>query len=155
MKVKIYQYLFFFTVLIALYFAVSSKNQRNFFLKQNHRVDVLKDSIQTLLFQNQEAAYFSIHGNIDALALFPEKTSESLEDQIKLVALNLNDPDGGNPLLSHIGSDCYINKVSLINHQWAIADFTNGTAWGEVLLAYKITQHDEVELIVLNYVWYP
>jgi hypothetical protein len=66
-----------------------------------------------------------------------------------------NDNPKGNPLLSSLGSDWIINKIHMVNHQWILADFTNGTQWGDALILYQIKANGKPRLRLLNHVMYP
>jgi hypothetical protein len=49
----------------------------------------------------------------------------------------------------------FFNKVKVLNHKWVIADFSDGTYWGEVLLGYKISEADQIEFKVIDQLLYP
>jgi len=54
-----------------------------------------------------------------------------------------------------LGSDWIINKIHVVNHQWILADFTNGTQWGDALLLYQVKANGKPRLRLLNHVMYP
>ena len=45
-----------------------------------------------------------------------------------------------------MGRKFLINKVKLLNHKWVIADFSDGTDWGEIWSLYSISG-EEVRLV--------
>ena len=47
-----------------------------------------------------------------------------------------------------------INKVKLLNHKWLIADFSDGTYWGEVLIRYSL-RDGEIYLDPIEQLIYP
>ena len=159
MRNKIIQYLLIFISLIALYLFVSDMNKSEAFAvsqeRMSKRVDTLKDSITQLVVEQTENAYFSLAANRDAqqahLDFSPEELQNIFEDYILLS----NDNSKGNPLLSSLGSNWIINKIHVVNHQWILADFTNGTQWGDALFQYQVKANSKPRLRLLNHVMYP
>ena len=47
-----------------------------------------------------------------------------------------------------------INKVKFLNHRWIVADFTDGTYWGEMVLEYYINEDDSIDLNVIGSLLY-
>jgi transposase-like protein len=37
-----------------------------------------------------------------------------------------------------------INKIKVLNHKWLIANFSDGTHWGELLITFKIDQSGKI-----------
>lgn len=159
MRKKIFQYLLIFISLIALYLFVSDVNKTKAFAasqeRMNKRVDTLKDSIAQLVVEQTDNAYFSLAINRDAQQAYPDFSPEELQGILEDYILFTNDNPGGNPLLTSLGSDWIINKVHIVNHQWVLADFTNGTQWGDALLLYLVKANGKPRLRLLNYVMYP
>ena len=159
MRKKIFQYLLIFISLIALYLFVSDVNKTKAFAasqeRMNKRVDTLKDSIAQLVVEQTDNAYFSLAINRDAQQAYPDFSPEELQGILEDYILLTNDNPGGNPLLTSLGSDWIINKVHIVNHQWVLADFTNGTQWGDALLLYLVKANGKPRLRLLNYVMYP
>jgi len=48
-----------------------------------------------------------------------------------------------------------INKVKVLNHKWLVADFTDGTNWGEIFLTYEIDVVGEVSFELKEHFLYP
>lgn len=159
MRNKIFQYLLIFISLIALYLFVSDINKTEAFAasqeRMSERVDTLKDSIAQLVVEQTDNAYFSLTVNRDAQQAYPDFSPEELQGILEDYILSTNDTPGGNPLLSSLGSDWIINKVHIVNHQWILADFTNGSQWGDALLMYQIKANTKPRLRLLNHVMYP
>jgi hypothetical protein len=137
-------YLFFFTLLMVLFMYV---NQSAIYERQEERLsayalkqEVLKDSLMTLNDVIAEADYFSLLNNDAATAYFErlEMTPIEVEEQVKEAIYEKNLSKGGNPLvaLAPMNGEWRINRVEFLNHRWIIADFSNGSLWGEVLLSY-------------------
>jgi hypothetical protein len=159
MRNKIIQYLLIFISLIALYLFVSDMNKSEAFAasqeRMSKRVDTLKDSIAQLVVEQTDNAYFSLAVNRDAQQAHPDFSPTELQNFLEDHVLSINDNPNGNPLLSSLGSDWIINKVHIVNHQWIIADFTNGTQWGDALIIYQIKSNGKPHLRLLNHVMYP
>ena len=51
--------------------------------------------------------------------------------------LEQNNSLNDNPLLYSIGKGLIVNKISIVNHQWLLADFTDGSQWGDALFQYQ------------------
>jgi hypothetical protein len=43
-----------------------------------------------------------------------------------------------------------INKIKILNHRWIIADYSNGSLWGEVLLKYFINEDETISFEIMN-----
>ena len=159
MRNKIIQYLLIFISLIALYLFVSDMNKSEAFAasqeRMSKRVDNLKDSIAQLVVEQTENAYFSLEVNRDAQQAHPDFSPEELQIIIEDYILLSNDNPKGNPLLSSLGSDWIINKIHVVNHQWILADFTNGTQWGDALFLYQVKVNSKPRLRLLNHLMYP
>ena len=48
-----------------------------------------------------------------------------------------------------------INKAKVLNHRWIIANYSNGTLWGEVMLKYFINDDQTVSFEIMNSYLYP
>ena len=159
MRNKIIQYLLIFISLIALYLFVSDMNKSEAFAasqeRMSKRVDTLKDSIVQLVVEQTDNAYFSLAINHDAQQAHPDFSPEELQNILEEHVLSTNDNPNGTPLLSALGSDWIINKIHVVNHQWILADFTNGTQWGDALIVYQIKSNGKPHLRLLNHVMYP
>lgn len=159
MRNKIIQYLLIFISLIALYLFVSDMNKSEAFAisqeRMSKRVETLKDSINQLVVEQTDNAYFSLAVNRDAQQAHPDFSPGELQNILEDHVLSINDNPKGNPLLSSLGSDWVINKILIVNHQWILADFTNGTQWGDALLLYQINANGKPRLQLLNHVMYP
>jgi hypothetical protein len=156
---KIFQYLFLFSLLIALFFYVNGRNQSTFFNDKLDRLtkktEKLTDSISQLNINHHNKTYFSLDGNHDAQAFFKDLSPTAIEQLIEDHILSLNSASKGNPILSPIGKNYIINKIQLVNHHWLLADFTNGERWGDILVYYKIDSKNIVSLQLIDHVFYP
>ena len=159
MRNKIIQYLLILISLIALYLFVSDLNKTEAFTasqeRMTNRMEKLKDSIAQLITDQTEHAYFSLALNRDAQHAYPNLSPDDLQLLLEAYLLEQNDASNGNPLLSTIGKGCIVNKISIVNHQWLLADFTNGSQWGDALFQYQVNDNKQASLRLLNHVMYP
>jgi hypothetical protein len=48
-----------------------------------------------------------------------------------------------------------INKVKVLNHKWLVADFTDGTYWGEIFVTYQKLKNGSIRFTVQESFLYP
>ena len=160
MKSRIFIYLFIFASLLALYLFVSSNTMlENKDLKiQNleSEVSVLQDSVQKLQLQVFDMQYFSLQNNDDALSYYDHLGLDNPSGYISDKLLETNEQKGDNPLVPYEGmeSDFKINKIKILNHQWIIADFSDGKFWGELLLKYELKDNMSVDFTMMDHLLY-
>ena len=160
MKSRIFIYLFIFAALLALYLFVSSNTMlENKDLKLQNlesEVSVLQDSVQKLQFQVFDMQYFSLQNNDDALSYYDHLGLENPSRYISDKLLETNEQKGDNPLIPYEGmeSDFKINKIKILNHQWIIADFSDGKYWGELFLKYELKDDMGVDFTMMDHLLY-
>ncbi|MFV8393535.1 hypothetical protein [Flavobacterium sp. LB2P6] len=117
----------------------------------------LRDSISLVSNQLADANYFSLAKNENAQNYFDSGSSDKIIQYEKLIPvvteklLDYNSNPKGNPYTGQdqIGTNKFIvNKVSILNHRWIIADFSDGEIWGEVLLKYFVNADDSISFEV-------
>lgn len=160
MKRNIYLYLFIFSALIALYLAVSGNNREKSYQGKvkslEARIDHLQDSVQEVRLQNLDMQYFSLENNDDALAYYDHLELEDPSRYISDKLLETNEKKGDNPLIPYEGMEnsFKINKIKLLNHQWLIADFSDGKYWGELLIRYELKDNLGVDFTLMDHLLY-
>jgi len=132
-------------------------NEKSIFESQETKIENLEakvqkynDSIEGLQGQIMNLNYFTLMGNDNAMTYFENRGFEAVEveamvsDQI----YDFNLQKGNNPLVPFEGmaGDMKINKLKFLNHKWILADFTDNTYWGEMILEYYFTEKNELEL---------
>ena len=159
MRNKIIQYLLIFISLIALYLFVSDLNKTEAFAasqeRLTNRMQKLQDSIAQLITDQTEHAYFSLAFNRDAQQAYLNLKPNDLQFLLEAYLLEQNDAPNGNPLLFSVGKGWVVNKISIVNHQWLLADFTDGSQWGDALFQYQVKNNKQARLRLLNHVMYP
>lgn len=148
MRNKILLYLFIFTLLSALFIYMNDKrildDREQKIETMEHEEDVLKSEKDSLvkLSQNAGEDYFSLKNNEEAITYFENKgiDTQDLIARIEDAMISKNIAGQDNALVPQAGmeGDMRINKIKVLNHKWIIADFTDGTYWGEVFLSYEV-----------------
>jgi len=155
---KIFIYLFAFAV---LYIVFQQVNGNKKIKADQQKIENLKKKIETVTqlsdsLENEvlELSYFDLR--------YDEYAGEYIEDQglsvegIESLVLDTliaaNSVEKDNPFVPLAGLDktTKIDRVKLINHKWAVADFTDGTYWGQVLYLYEFTKEKELRLDVIT-----
>ena len=159
MKTKIFIYLFAFTALILVFQLVNSskvvKYQAEIIAEKVARIDTLKVSLENIASKYDDDVYFSLDQNDEAKAVYPDNDPAEIIQWVKDKIYESNTAKGDNPLVLYSGDGrkFLINKIKVLNHKWVIADFSDGTDWGEILIEYSIIG-EEVKLNVLDQLLY-
>jgi len=143
MKKHIFAYLFVFTVLILLFHVVNSNkiltNLESDWQEEMLQRKQLQDTIRILQDRIDEEVYFSLIQNEGAQIFFQGEDLIELENQLMDAIYETNILPNNKKLIpfAPMGEGGYlINKVKVLNHKWVIADFTDGSFWGEMLMLY-------------------
>lgn len=160
MRQRIFQYLFVFSALVALYLAVSGSRKLQTREQQlrlaEEKARDLKDSLQQARLAVLDMQYFSLENNDDALTYYDHLGMEDPSRYIADRLLETNESPGNNPLVPYEGmeGDFKINKIKLLNHRWIIADFSDGKFWGELLIHYELRDDRGVDFTLLDHLLY-
>ncbi|PQJ15082.1 hydrolase [Aureicoccus marinus] len=161
MKKNLYLYLFVFSALLFLFQWVSGSRQFSAMDKeirsQKEKIVQLQDSLEGVSEELSEVKYFTLDNNEEALSYFDEL---SLSDPSALVRDQLMDTNaqaGSNPIVPFQGmaGDFKINRVQVMNHKFILADFSDGTNWGDMLIRYEIDNEKKVSFEVIDQILYP
>ena len=159
MRSKIFIYLFVFTALILVFQLVNSgkvvQYQAATIGEKITRIKELKGDLQELQSAYDEDVYFSLDQNEEAQTFFSDQNATEIINRVKDEIYASNAIKGDNPLVPYSGDGrkFLINKVKVINHKWVIADFSDGTDWGELWMRYEI-EGEKVRLVVLDQLLY-
>lgn len=156
-------YLFFFAV---LYIIFQYANEKSIFESQDKKItslteksERLTDSLNILQDQIAELNYFTLQGNENAMTYIENLGMESTEVEalVSDAILEQNLIKGGNPLIPMEGmqGEMRVNKIKFLNHRWVLADFSDGSFWGEMLIEYFFDENNKLELTTLDAVLYP
>jgi len=155
MRSKIISYLLIFMFLFTIFIYVNDKKILD---AKEEKIEKLQERLaeieveKTMLERdNLNLNYFSLAENEEAISYFEnsgidsKKLAQAVEDEI----IGRNKAEIDNDLVPFEGMEgvMRINKVKILNHKWIIADFTDGTYWGEILISYEL---DENKNLILN-----
>jgi len=165
MKNKIFMYLFIFTLLILLFQFVNSKNiyddSNAKVADTKAQISLYKDSIVKLKDRNFELSQFNLENN-DASISYLEQQGLDYRTMIPLINDKLHDLNAyegeEHPLIPYVsmnGGKVLINTVKILNHQWIIADYTDGQISGELLIKYDVNDKRELNFRLLESFIYP
>ncbi|MBT8262360.1 MAG: hypothetical protein KJO05_06030 [Bacteroidia bacterium] len=163
MKKRIFMYLFFFAVLFILF---QYMNEKTIFESQENKINSLtkqvaeSDSINNVLTDKvAELDYFTLLGNENAMTYIENlgMDAEAAQGLVTEAIYESNFGDVQNPLVPIESQDgkMRINKVKFLNHRWILADFTDGTYWGEVLIEYFFDDNNQLLLTPIGGTLYP
>lgn len=159
MKKSLSLYLVIVSVLFTLFTYMHYSRQLKF---ENERFEKYKikskDSITVLKKQLIDTNYFSLENNESAQNYLENYDVNKLIPIITESLLNYNDSKEGNEFAGQdkIGEQKFvINKIKVLNHRWIIAEYSDGTYWGEVLLQYFIEEDDTITFKILQTFIYP
>lgn len=124
-----------------MYFTNKQKYEDARIESMQAKVKTVQDSLKANKALIDEADYFSLEHNTNAIQYFQGKDIGKLSIAIRDAIYKQNANPNGNPLAQYPpaeGRPFTINKFKILNNRWIIADFTNGSQWGEVVLKYFV-----------------
>ena len=162
MKKSMFMYLFFFAVLFIIFQYANEKvifgSQEKQIAALSEQLQVAKDSLKTTVTLVDDATYFTLQGNENALEYIERLGLEAydVEQMITDQVYDKNGNAGGNPIipLKGVNGDFRINKIKFVNHRWILADFSDGSNWGEMIIEYFFDENNELELSPLSSLLY-
>jgi len=159
MKKSLFLYLFIIAVLLNIftykYFTSKNDSSQHSLAISNKK---LNDSITNLSNKLYDSDYFSLENNDRAKNYLSQNNLKGFEEKVKQALMAYNDDKEGNKYTDQIkmGEQKFIiNKMKLLNHRWLIADYSNGTLWGEVLLKYFVNEDKTISFEIMNTYLYP
>jgi hypothetical protein len=165
MKKSILLYLFILAVLFNVFtYAYFSKDLKFEEERYDNLDKKLRDTLNIVTNDLFDANYFSLETNQNAQDYFEDKTTGEFLDYRKLIPfvkdqlIAFNDNPEGNPYTGFeklSERKFIINKAKVLNHRWIIADFNDGTTWGEAIIKYFINDDKTVTFETAETVIYP
>lgn len=163
MRSKIFLYLFIFTLMFTIFIYVNDKKILD---SQLETIENLEEKLEEAQLQNQgltqsnmEHSYFSLENNEQAISYFEEQgiDPETVENTLKEAIISRNRANEDNELVPFAGMNgiMRINKMKILNHKWILADFTDGTYWGELFITYEIDGDNSLQLNTEKSFLYP
>lgn len=140
-------------------------NEKQIYESQESQIAVLTKKLETteeekdsLTSQMMDVNYFTLQGNDNAMTYFENMGYEAsdIENKVREYIYDQNGIKGKNPIVPYDGIEgkMKINKVKFLNHRWIVADFTDGTYWGEMVLEYYINNDESIDLNVIGSLLY-
>ncbi len=159
MKKQLFLYLFIVSALINvftyMYYSKKDATIEKRFEDKNKR---MKDSISQFENVLYDANYFSLENNQNAQEYFSNYDVTKLIPQIKDALLAYNDAPEGNKYVDQpkMGEQKFIiNKIKVLNHRWIVADYSNRTLWGDVLIKYFVKEDNSITFETVDNFLYP
>lgn len=108
---------------------------------------------------NQDLNYFSLRDNDAAISYFNYRgmNVDTIARNIMDEMIDRNSVDQDNDLVPFPGMDgvMRVNHIKILNHQWILADYTDGVYWGEMLLKYEVDDDGNLSFSTLDTFLYP
>jgi hypothetical protein len=159
MKKSLFLYLFIVAVLMNVftykYFSSKGIDEVKTLTEKNKK---LTDSITSFSNKMDDADYFSLENNNRAQNYLANYQINELSKKVYDALMAYNDSPEGNKYTGQIKlgvQKFIINKMKLLNHRWIIADYSDGTLWGEVLLKYFVNEDGTISFEVAESYLYP
>lgn len=158
MKARIFMYLFFFALLLAIYQYV---NNKRYYKAKEEEITNLKSTIDELeadkehfqqkldSLNDQAVGTFSLTSNSKAREAIEDQdmSPDSVAKQIENQLISKNSPEADNPLVPYSGMAgvMKINRIKVLNNRWIMAEFTDGEYWGEALISYYFDDDNNLQ----------
>lgn len=156
MKKNLLVYGLVFSVLVNIFQMVNSSR----ILKRSEEVSTISKKqlkiAQDSIVKLNDNDKFSLDNNEYAQEYYFDYNVKDLQNKVKEDLMAYNADKKGNKYVSYdqIGDHPFlINSIKVLNHRWIIANFSDGKAWGEVLIKYfhnpdKPTDFETVETLI-------
>ena len=156
---QLYLYLFIITALLASFTYVYYSKQLKF--EKDSKTQMLKsksDSIVQFTNQLDESNAFTLLKNEYAQNYFVNFDVKQLEPSIREQLIAFNDSPAGNVYTGQekLGEQKFIiNKMKVLNHRWIIANYSDGTYWGEAMIKYFVDDKGKATFQTMDTFIYP
>jgi len=155
MRSKILLYAFIFMLMFTIFVYVNDKKileaKQDTIEQLQSKVTATEVENDSLISENLNLNYFSLDKNEEFISYFENRgiDAKELSQKVEDAIISRNRAEDDNELIPFEGMEgvMRINKVKILNHKWIIADFTDGTYWGELLISYDL---DENNNLILN-----
>jgi len=160
MKIKIVIYMLIFVSIILLFQIVNSgrilKREEALLDEKQNSILILKSQKSLLQNRLEEENYFSLLGNQKSLLALGEAYDDNIVSLIKDALYEINISEEKKLIIPYedMGGVFLINQVKVLNHKWIIANFSNGSIWGELLIEYNIDEKG-ISFKTMDHLLYP
>lgn len=163
MRSRIFLYLFIFA---ALYIIFQYSNAKSVFTSQETIISNLRAQVKryksdndSLMRRAGNTNIFTLTGNADAREYFENQgmSAEHVEALIEKAIIDKNKADLDNELVPYDGMEgtMRVNNIQVVNNKWVLANFTDGTFWGDLFISYVIDENGNLTLKTEDHVLYP
>ena len=163
MRSRIFMYLFIFAV---LYIIFQYANAKNVYESLDGKVITLREEVKRQKTENDSlsnaianARLFTLSGNSYASEYFESKgiPATDIEKLIQDVIIDRNSATKDNNLVPYEGMEgkMSINSIQVINNKWIVANFTDGTYWGDLFITYNLDDNGDLTLKTENQILFP
>lgn len=164
MKSRIFLYLFLFAFLFVVFQYANSKRYFEAKEKEIHKLEERIAHLQVELLEAEQAADtkadgFSLKTNNNAREYFEDQSIavDSLIGEIESEIISKNSATQDNPYAPYASAGdqvMRINRIKVLNNRWIMAEFTDGSRWGEVWITYFIDENQQLQFDVEDGVIY-
>lgn len=165
MKARIFMYLFFFALMYVIFQFMNAKRYSEVKEKE---IAQLEQEINQLKIENlpseksssekSDSRGFTLSTNPKAREYFEDQNmdADSIIKVIEGKIIEQNQAEADHPLVPYPGLNgiMRINRVETLNNRWILAEFTDGTYWGEALISYFLDDENELQFDTLDGVLY-
>lgn len=158
-------YLFFFALMFVVYQFMNSKR---YVEAKEKEINLMEEKINQLKIdalpaanssaEKSESRGFTLKSNSKAREYFEDQQMDPdsiiLEIESKIISQNQATED--HPLVPYPGLQgiMRINRVEVLNNRWVLAEFTDGSYWGEALISYFLDENNELQFDTLDGILY-
>lgn len=162
MRRSLLLYLFVFTALIVVFQYVTSRrmleSKNEEIVQLNQELEQLRTQADSLPAPAPTTEKYNFETNDQAMTYFEERGIEASEvvSMIEEGILSRNKVSEDNELVPYEGMEgpMRINSYRILNHKWILADFTDGTYWGELFISYYLDDDRMLHLKTENALLY-
>lgn len=166
MKARIFMYLFFFALMYVIFQFMNAKRYSEVKEKE---IAQLEQEVNQLKIKNlpaektsskkeEDARGFTLKTNSKAREYFENQnmSPDSIARAIESKLIGQNKAKEDHPLVPYPGLDgvMRINRVETLNNRWILAEFTDGTYWGEALISYFLDEENNLEFDTVDGILY-
>ncbi len=158
-------YLFIFSVLAGIFIFVNSKGIIDKYEKDintfKSKIEILENKVNELENKNFDLTYFTLEGSEEAKTYLEDKglNIDDISSRLKdgLIEMNAS-KEVDHPIIPYASmtdGKIVIDQISILNHKWILADFTDGEHRGELFINYEVNDSGEISYSLKDYFLYP
>lgn len=165
MKAKILLYLFLFALMYVIFQFMSAKKYSEAKEKEiahleetiEHLKEEAGEQIKAAREEDQNRG-FSLKENSKAREYFEDQQmdADSIYAEIESKIISQNQAYEDNPLVPYpgIAGVMRVNRIEVLNNRWILAEFTDGTYWGEAIISYLLDEENQLQFDTMDGILY-